>query len=636
MPVSLDRLPYDLLFYISASLDLDDIVHLGYTCRQLWASLNESTLCRSTIQRHSPHSAEAALARSNRITYREALQRIYDRRHSFSNAYPFSARVIGQASAFIYRQGVLCLLNGYKLQILDVQASSDTQREIDISSIIDSMLVFHSSSSNSAPKLSLLYYSDEIIAIHYERKAKSNDSLILAISTKDVPPSCSRLIECFVVETSQKLFVRHTSSYLYYGTYSAIGNHGHHEWVIQGFSFDKTRPLPEARPIQLEEFFGTDIGSTVVFEIHDGHFYAVSNQTSFDVEELDWTSFYHCVRFPLDKPLSKEVKVNKRIYRRQHAEGPIHDSWTDLSLQVDERTNKLLIVESRREWQRGSSKQLRTFYTQKIKFPKSTSSNSSKDGSSPTETTADPPLLPLDDPLVNMIDSSNNPNYAPEQERKLRYTHPEFGKPEKSVQTPRSFILARTKYRAYNFSCSSFIDVVEDEKCCMDPYNPNSGSCLRLRIGSRRPEPLVPIEDYSPNNRTVTQHQLSNTPIDSNKRDYRYSPIRMWPPPASTCPCAARLHRILNPPMPSGQQSKTILGVLDEQNLVYMVRPGRSYGGDDNALGTVVVVSFCRALSTSQSINPPRTSKHPIEDNSPQSEWYWRPGHATACRTGSC
>lgn len=50
MPVSLDELPFDVWFYISASLDLDDTVHLGYTCRQLQSILSESTLCRRTVE----------------------------------------------------------------------------------------------------------------------------------------------------------------------------------------------------------------------------------------------------------------------------------------------------------------------------------------------------------------------------------------------------------------------------------------------------------------------------------------------------------------------------------------------------------------------------------------------------------
>jgi len=50
MTRSLDRLPYDVLFYIASSLHLDDIVHLGQTCHHLRAVLDEGTLHRSVVE----------------------------------------------------------------------------------------------------------------------------------------------------------------------------------------------------------------------------------------------------------------------------------------------------------------------------------------------------------------------------------------------------------------------------------------------------------------------------------------------------------------------------------------------------------------------------------------------------------
>ncbi|KAF2199738.1 hypothetical protein GQ43DRAFT_104932 [Delitschia confertaspora ATCC 74209] len=629
MTFSLAGLPFDLLFYITAYLDLDDIVHISYTCRQLRSNLRESTLCRRTIEKHSPHSTEARQAHSKQISYAEALQRVYDRRHSFSNCFPFSARIAGLCSAFTYRQGVLCLLASYKLRILDVRCPFAVPREIDISSIINSVPVSPGGSKSDEPKLSLLYYSDGIIAIHYEQGRRSGTSQILAISTGDGIPERDRLIRRIDLESSHKLFVRHTASFLYYGTYSVMGQHSHHEWVIQGVSLDLNQPLVADRAIQLEEFFGTDIGSTIAFEIHNGHFYALSNQTSFDVEELDWTSFYHCVRFPLHGSLKHAISVNKRIYRRQHAEGPIHDSWTDLSLQADETTNQLMIVEARREWVNGSSTQVRTFYTMEISFPGDSDSPPCPDESSTTNISNTVPLP--DDLLAGLVDSSNNPHWAPVQQRYARYTHPEFGKDGGANGHARPFTFTRTKFRAYNYSCSSFLDIVEDEKCCANPHDPNSSPCLRLRIGSRRLEPLILAEKCWSNKATLVGYPCKK----DDDRDYRYSPIRMWPPPSSTCPCAAKLHGILNPPMPSGSaSSKTVTAVLDKRTLVYMIRPGRSYGQDESALGTVVVVRFDRHTEKPHTALR-HVSQSPVNVDS-QSEWTWKPGHASACRKRAC
>ncbi|KAF2867616.1 hypothetical protein BDV95DRAFT_597831 [Massariosphaeria phaeospora] len=629
MTISLDRLPFDILFYIASTLQFDDVLSLGHTCRQLKALLEESTLCRRAIEADFLHSKEALLAQNQTITYNEALRGIFSRRNAFSSAQPFAARVIGPASAFTYRQGILCLLRGNTIHVSDMHSSSGSV-EIDLSSIINSVPE-SSSSSRSEPKLSLLYYSDEIIAVHVERKGRSNNGRIFAISTKRYPSGGNRVLKEVEVESSYKLFARHTESFLYYGTYTGTGSHGHHEWEIRGISLSDRRLLSPCPPrLQLEEFFGTDIGSTIAFEIHDGFFYALSNQTSFDVEELDWTSFYHCVRFRLDRPVPQEMDINRQLYRRQHAEGPIHDSWTDLTLQVDESTNRLVIVESRREWQNGSSRQLRTFYVSGIKFPDKLDPNTSSIDTTSATGATNSPLLPIDDPFSRLVDSSNNPHWAPTQPRYAWNHHPEF--PANSGTT-RSFILARTKFRAYNYSCSSFVDMVEDEKCCNDAA---SGPCLRIRIGSRR---LAPA-DWAPHDKITSPKDKSPSPPIDGDDVYRQSRVQMWPPPASKCPCSARLHQILNPQPPSASGfNNFITGVLDERTLVYMIRSSRSYGSaDDNTLGTVVVIKFNSGPlpPSSSDAQPLGVHGEHMEDEFAPSHWHWTPGQSRACENGEC
>ncbi|KAH8754983.1 hypothetical protein F5883DRAFT_687202, partial [Diaporthe sp. PMI_573] len=86
--------------------------------------------------------------------------------------------------------------------------------------------------------------------------------------------------------------------------------------------------------------------------------YGISNQTSFEVDEIDWTSHYHCFRFPVaaPKPKTTERSVKDKMWRRQNAEGPIDDRWSFIRLIPDERDPKQLqVFESRREWLAGSS-----------------------------------------------------------------------------------------------------------------------------------------------------------------------------------------------------------------------------------------------------------------------------------------
>ncbi|KAF2502338.1 hypothetical protein BU16DRAFT_5322 [Lophium mytilinum] len=643
MPRTLDRLPFDVLFCIASSLTFDDIVSLSLTCRQLRLLLNEGTLCRRTIETHVSYSKEAKLAQEKKITYRDAVQRIYERREAFAKASPSSASILGHGSAFLYKQGILCYISGSSIRVVDIHASSSAPRTIELSPIISSVV----SAGLADGKISLLSYSDEILALHYERKAKSVDNWLLAISTKADTPDAERLVTKIELESSSKLFARNNASFLYYGTHSGVGTHGHHEWRIDGVSLDAEHAIPAGTPpLQLENFVGSDMGSTVAFEIHDNYFYALSNQTSFDVEEVDWTSFYHCVRFPLERTSSNAPETNDRIYRRQHAEGPINDSWTDMSMQADESTNALTIVESRREWKDGGSQQTRTFYTQEITFPPSSTPCSQT--SSPAVGPSAGPALPPDDPFVALLASDNNAHWAPTQRRYERFTHPEYGP---DLNDPaRAFILARTKLRAYNLSCRSFIDFVEDDKCCSGkPIY--AAPCLRLRIGSRRLGPALP-DDYEQPQPQPAVSSKGKEPLryevppllpssKSAPEDcFDYAPITMWPPPANACPCAARLHGILNPPLPAGSAyGKTLVGVVDERSLVYMLRPARSYG-DDDAGGPIVLISFDRAIGRvrtgEEGANDGVDSVMGDGGSEIQIRSRWVAGRAEACRDGTC
>ncbi|OCL04291.1 hypothetical protein AOQ84DRAFT_301185 [Glonium stellatum] len=631
---SLDELPYDVLYCIASSLSFDDVVRLSLTCRQLRLLLNETTLCRRTIETHVPHSHEAKLARREEITYREAVQRIYERRSAFAKAAPLSARILGHGSAFLYRQGVLCFLTGNYIRVLDLHTSSGPPRAIDIISIIKNEVP--PGIPNVESKVSLLYYSDDIVAVHYERKSRPSDSWIFAISTKADIPTDLRVVAREQLESSSRLFVRHTASYLYFGTHSGTGTHGHHEWRIHRMSLGHEHAIP-AEGLQLEDFVGSDIGSTVAFEIHEGYFYALSNQTSFDVEEVDWTSFYHCIRFPLERPFKNALEINARIYRRQHAEGPINDSWTDLSLQVDESTNDLVIVESRREWLEGGSTQHRTFYTQHISFPDSQSSSSSPD-SSPIAAPSTGPALPSDDPYVALLTSGDNPHWAPSQPRYLRYTHPEYGL---KADPARPFILARTKLRAYNLSCSSFIDLVEDDKCCGAYASSNNGPCLRLRIGSRRLAPLH--DDFSldgASGKAKVMQESSLRPLSGLDDRFRYSPIKMWPP-SERCPCAKRLHQILNPPTVAKLGSnRTLVGAVDERSVVYMIRPARLSSGDEDCIGPIVLVSFDREIGRQTLVTSDDMADAVMSDDGATAQGElrlkWEAGKAEACKDHRC
>ncbi|PVI05276.1 hypothetical protein DM02DRAFT_610875 [Periconia macrospinosa] len=647
MTISFDELPFDILFFITSYLSFDDIVSLGHSCRQLRALLHESTLCRRTIETHMRYTQEARQTQNHcrnfvstqisqgknthqfqerQMSYIEAMRSIHEKRYAFSNCLPFSARVVGHAHGFCYRQGTLCILEGTTIRVVDVSNPSRNV-EIDLSTTIN---VFREASTSTHDyNLTLLYFNEDVAAIHYERKMRPSQSCIFAINTKKDPGHEKRILGEITLASSYKLFVRHTAEWLYYGTYSAMGSNGHHEWEIRGVSLKNG----QKSRLVLEGFFGTDLSSTVAFEVRDGFFYAVSNQTSFEVEEIDWTSFYHCIRFPLNYRERGDMEINRKVYRRQHMEGPIHDSWTELTIQFDDATGDAKIVESRREWIGSSSRQLRTFYTVDFDCKPTSTSDSGEDGDSVRQ-------VPENDIFTSVLDHRNKPNWAPEQQRLSPTFHSELT-PE--CGTARTFILARTKLKAYNLSSNSFLDLVEDDRCC---NNPIAGPCLRIRVGSRR---LAPLDWRAPGHGYIPSQSPGNYLGPKGDVVYRHSSIKMWPPPASTCKCSQRLHSILNPPLPntsvsSSSYNRYIVGSVDEYGLVYMLRPGRPSGpSDENALGVVVMVSFTR----DSSLASPRSmvdgsvtagSGHHHERRAEKDEhdpfyWQWQP---RVCKNGVC
>ena len=70
------------------------------------------------------------------------------------------------------------------------------------------------------------------------------------------------------------------------------------------------------------DMVGSEISSKICFGFHNEYFYALSNQASFEVEEIDWNSFYHYIRFPLESPRPCTERLEKiednSMWRRQH------------------------------------------------------------------------------------------------------------------------------------------------------------------------------------------------------------------------------------------------------------------------------------------------------------------------------
>jgi hypothetical protein len=413
---------------------------------------------------------------------------------------------------------------------------------------------------------SLLSYADDILVFLCEEAVgpgtwlfawdiKNDDAATTMIGSR------SRLRIRRRLAFKAKLFVRHTREYLYYGTHSVQRDDGHHEWQIHGCRMD-TGATVSRKPLRLNEFVGSEIGSTACFEIQDGNFYAVSNQTSFDTEEVDWTSCYHFVRFKLDDA-SPDLKLRK-IWRRQHHEGPINDAWTDLSLQLDEQIGELKIVEVRKEWLGGGSLCGRTSYT--------TSFTEASD----EDLILDRPNFPSNDQLSRTLDENSKPSWVEKPPIRIeKFCHHE----QTAIAEPHhEFIRAKTKHHSYNSSAHAFVDLVADEIRVPNSSRPKDR--LRLRIASRIPQsPLTSNAGHLYVRPQRTDY--NDCPIPNSEETFTDTATKLWPP-ASAPP---ELFDLLCP----GGRLGSVHAASDERSIIYMAGTPQAQHGNQRA---IIMISF--------------------------------------------
>ncbi|TVY91236.1 hypothetical protein LAWI1_G003701, partial [Lachnellula willkommii] len=408
--------PYEVLANIVGNIDFDDVFNLALVCKELKFIVMEENFCKNIVQTKIKFSNEAVAAASAGGGNARALRRAAKRRNALATVNPFTVATIGFCDAFVYLKGVLCYTLDDKVRVLDLHNSGDHEVVISIPGLLTQAL--SEIQDNNRGTFQILYYSDRIISCLYRSSGPDSTAWLI---TFHVRYKAILLVE--ELDSTEKIFVRHNREFLYFGTNSDLGNDGHKKWVIRGYSFRGKEWFKQK--IHLPDMVGNEIGSTICFEFHDEHFYALSNQTSFEVEEIDWTSFYHCIRFPLNSPckeLIEKTENDKTTWRRQHQEGPIDDRWTFLRLATDETTGILKIIESRKEWYMGASRSQRTYYTTEIKFPElkhddsdysfQGPSSANTSAASPTSTdTFDNPSFP-EGPILRLLNlKDDNPHY---------------------------------------------------------------------------------------------------------------------------------------------------------------------------------------------------------------------------------
>ncbi|KAI9663697.1 MAG: hypothetical protein M1821_007187 [Bathelium mastoideum] len=580
MPITLDRLPFDVVFRIAYFLGVEDLCCLGATCKHFSLIIAGEPICRQAVERFATFTLEATDARRNRRQYFRAFRRLFERRTGFATLQPSSCGVLAPASDFIYLKGMLCYIQGLDIRLLDIHKSSDFETVLSISRLLqEADLEF----DGAFTRVTLLNYSEAVLSILVEDDRDTHGWLVILRMDHVQMPITRR------VDSSYRIFVANDSRYLYAATHSEIGSHGHHEWVVRGLSLSTEPALAEENGVQLRNLVGGDIGSNVAFTIHNGYFYALSNVTSFELEEIDYTSFYTCMRFPVDQPSQEHLSVVDDIYRRQHSEGAINDSWTDLALQVCEQTNALFIVEARREYLGNTSAHQRTYYIQPVPFNTTISDEDSPyyptwlSSTLPTASSSTVARHPANDVYIPLLTAVDKPRYAQPRSRPPRETHPEYCEPPSSAPSAGGvpeFLLWQTKFRTYSLATSTFVDIVED-----DDSDGGGGTkpCLRLRGAGRRLG--SPLDEEGRLRQPEGGGLETDRTMGGSEERFVYGRVRMWPPRRGEVKGKEKAgEQEEEVTLPYG---RVVKAVADERSLVY------SIGGTGGSSGEkIVLVNF--------------------------------------------
>ena len=249
----------------------------------------------------------------------------------------------------------------------------------------------------------------------------------------------------------------------------------------------------------------------------------------------------------------------KTIYRRQDNEGPINDSWTDLSFQIDHETGELLVVEGRKEWIGGAGPAQRTYYVQPC-------DQVNHDDWNITNT------VDANDQLRLTVTNEDKARYetAPHQ-RVVKYTHPELTRPPASDR--KEYLRSQTKWNGYDFNNQCYVDLVIDEVDDEGTWRKKERICLRVVSRTSEP-PVVWVENSNEEGIGVLEYQMrpgfkdrDGIWVQDSEEAFTDNEINLWPREDMEVP--KELDEILCP----GGRAGKVKAKFGEEGIVYTVGP---------------------------------------------------------------
>ncbi|KAI0426580.1 hypothetical protein F5Y09DRAFT_318498 [Xylaria sp. FL1042] len=549
----LQRLPYELVAYIVENLDIEAVFNWSLCNRHFQYIIREDRFCKAVVMSKAPGTLEAREAlKTGRFA--RALRRLAKRRDALSKASPYVVGIVACADSYGFFNGKLCYIIEDRpqrwLRILDIHGSNNQELVVNIPKLISEAVP--RAASYRKYKFRVLYQAAGIVSCLFSFALHETENWLLIVK-----PESGQILEKFRLASTARLFVRNNDQFLYFGTHSEEGADGFKKWVIKGYDLTSHSWLPQPR-MYMANLAGYDMGSTVCFEIFGDYFYGLSNQTLYEADDPEWQSHYYCFRFPLNKPtLSRlEVMRNKDSWRRKHSEGPIDDRWGFLSLEEDEASGNIVILECRKEWLNGQSGSQRTYYTTEVVFCEET--------------------IQGDQQRLRADTTRRGVGDYPQPEDPIPSRLPENVHVGDDSSIASLLVRSKTHFCAYIRCCHTFLDLINDT------YMDDSGTQrLRLRTGYRRLKPGAQLVSKGP--ALEIPRALSEPPMRLAMEPYEANRIYIWPPDQASPEPDSSLDRV-----------RQILDVEGYQGCVTATGDERSviYATSDSSKGSVKAIVF--------------------------------------------
>ncbi|KAK1992434.1 hypothetical protein LX36DRAFT_297293 [Colletotrichum falcatum] len=544
--IKTQRLPVEIVSYIADSLDLHDIFNLSLTCNHFRYIVGNEDICRTALETHAPYSADIQHARSSR-QYARCLRRLIKTRNAIAAAAPYSVALVAQADEFIYCDGMLCYTHGREsLRLLHLHESAGSEVVIDIRTLLHSAL--ESEVKDSRYKFRPIHFACGIVSCLYSPPKSGRRSRLIILDLQQ-----KRLLAAHLLESTSKLFVRNNREHLYYGTHSLTGDDGFKRWALKRFDICKDEWAPGR--LELEDLVGSEIGATVCFEVFDNHFYGLSSLNSFEAYEADWTSYYYGFRLPLGSSRAEDMQLTSKnaMWRRQQEEGPIDDRWSTLQLEKDPVTGVIMVSECRREWLVDECSSTRISYRTALGFSdRHHRPGEDSDSDSGSEIDARTSEISFIHPYL-----TGTLAHTKKQRDESDLHRGDDGFTNPAITLSQCFV------RRYNYSCETFIDLVND---------PEATDMMTRRLQLR----CISRSSYARNKRCL-QGTPTEDPAQAALQLSTPNNISWWPPKVDISQNDERLAELDNLLNPKGHNTQgPISGVMDDRSLVYAVGP-RAY-----------------------------------------------------------